>query len=65
VGKSVEWTSIVNTVEDNRARYCNALTGKPFYIALYGTYTVILIELKDVLKVSTIAGQTKSPKAAR
>jgi uncharacterized protein with NRDE domain len=46
VGKSVEWTSVVNTAEDNRASYCKSLTGKPLFIALYGTYTVTLIELK-------------------
>jgi hypothetical protein len=47
VGESVEWTSIVTTAEDNIASYCKALTGKPLFSALYGTYTVTLIKLKD------------------
>jgi hypothetical protein len=63
VGESVEWTSIVNTAEDNRENYCKALTAKPLFSALYGTYTVTGIELKAVLKASTIDGQIKSPKA--
>jgi hypothetical protein len=62
VGESVEWTLIVNTAEDNRASYCKALNGKPLFSALYATYTVTLIELKAVLKASTLAGQDKSPK---
>jgi hypothetical protein len=62
VGESVEWSSIVNTAGDNRASYCKALTGKPLFSALYGTYNVTLIELKVVLNVSTLTSQTISPK---
>jgi hypothetical protein len=65
VEESVEWTSIVNTAEDNRASYCKALTRKPLFSALYGTYTVTFIELKAIIKASTLAGQTESPKDAR
>jgi hypothetical protein len=62
VGESVEWTSIVNTAEDNGASYCKALTRKPLFSALYGMYNVTLIELKAVLKASTLASKDKSPK---
>jgi hypothetical protein len=62
VGESVEWTQIVNTAEANRASYCKVLTGKPLFSALYIIYTVILIELRTVLKANTLASQTKSPK---
>jgi hypothetical protein len=50
VGESVEWTSIVNTAEDNRTSYCKALNGKTLYSALYGTYTVTLNKSKVMLK---------------
>jgi hypothetical protein len=46
VGESVEWTSIVNTAEDNRNSYYNALTGKTLLSALHGAYTVTLSESK-------------------
>jgi hypothetical protein len=64
VGESVEWTSIVNTAEGNRASYCKALIGNPLHRILYGPYTVSLYELKAVLKTGTPAGQTQSPKAS-
>jgi hypothetical protein len=63
MGESVEGTSIINTAEDNRTSYCRALTGKTLFIALHGTYTITLNELKTMLKASTLEGQTKSPKA--
>jgi hypothetical protein len=48
VGESSEWTSIVNSVEENRANFCKSLDGKLLFSALYGMYTVTLIELKAV-----------------
>jgi hypothetical protein len=56
---SNEWAAIVSSAEDNRESYCNAPCGKPLYSALYGTYTVTLHKLKNVLKASSQAGQTK------
>jgi hypothetical protein len=32
VGESLDWTSIINTAEDNRASYCKTLTGNPFLL---------------------------------
>jgi hypothetical protein len=52
IGESQEWANIVSTIEDNRASYCKALSGKPLYSALYGSYTVTLTELKGLLKAS-------------
>jgi Tfp pilus assembly major pilin PilA len=48
--------------EDNRTSYCKALAGNPLFSALCGTYAVTLIGLKAMLKVTTLASQTKSPK---
>jgi hypothetical protein len=45
-GRKFEWTSIVNTAEDNRASCCKVLTGKALFSALYGTYTVTLTSLR-------------------
>jgi hypothetical protein len=58
VGESVKWPANENVVS-----YCKALHGKPLFSALYDTYTVTLDELKDLLKASTLADQTNSPKA--
>jgi hypothetical protein len=64
VGESEQWSSIVNTAEENRQNFCKVLNGKNLFSALYGTYTVALHELKAVLKASTPAGQSKTPKSA-
>jgi hypothetical protein len=58
VGVSVKWAAIVRLDEDNREIYSKALRGKALFSALYGTYTVILNELKTVLKASSQAGQS-------
>jgi hypothetical protein len=34
VGERHDWTSIVNTVVENHANYCETLSGKRFYSAL-------------------------------
>jgi hypothetical protein len=57
--ESGEWAAIVSSAEENRESYCQALHGKPLFSALYGTYTVTLNEMKNVLKASSQAGQTK------
>jgi hypothetical protein len=62
-GESAEWAVIVNAAEENGASYCKDLHGKPLFSALYGTSTVTFDELKDLLKASTLADQTNSPKA--
>jgi hypothetical protein len=62
VGDSDQWTSIVNTAEENRLNFCKALGGKTLYSALYGTYTVALQELKALLKASTTAVPTPTSK---
>jgi hypothetical protein len=58
VGESAEWTSIVNTVEDTRARYCIALSGSVLFSVLHGAYIVALKILKSLLKSSNSAGGT-------
>jgi hypothetical protein len=62
-GESDQWSSIVNTAEDNRQNFCQALGGKTLYSALYGTHTVALQELKALLKATT-ADATQTPKPA-
>jgi hypothetical protein len=57
VGESSEWTTIANSVEENRSNFCKILDVKPLFGALYGMYTVTLNELKAVMKVSAQAGQ--------
>jgi hypothetical protein len=59
VGGSKEWSAIVSSAEDNRESYCKAPRSKTLFSALYGTYTVTLNELKNVLTASNQAGQTK------
>jgi hypothetical protein len=56
VDKSSEWTTIVNSAEDNRVNFCKFLDGKQLFSALYGMYMVTLNELKTVLKVNKQAG---------
>jgi hypothetical protein len=51
VGESIEWSSTVNSAEENRAKICKALGGNPI-LNIYGMYTVTLNELKGALKVS-------------
>jgi hypothetical protein len=49
VGESPEWTSIVNSAEENRTNFSKYLDGKPLFSALYSMYTVTLNELKAVV----------------
>jgi hypothetical protein len=64
VGESEQWSSIVSTAEENRQNFCKALSGKTLFSALYVTYRVALHDLKAVLKASTPARQSKTPKSA-
>jgi hypothetical protein len=63
VGDSDQCSSI-NTAEDNQVNFCKALTGKTLFSALYGSYTVMLNELRALLKASSSAGQSVTPKCA-
>jgi hypothetical protein len=58
VGESSEWVSILNRAEEKRANFCKVLDGKPLFSTLYGKYMVILKDLKAVLKVNVLAGQS-------
>jgi hypothetical protein len=58
VGESSECTTIINSEEKNRAKFCKFLDGKPLFSVLCGMYTVTLKELKAVLKVSAQAGHS-------
>jgi hypothetical protein len=53
--------AVVSSAEENRANYCKALSGKTYFSALCGTYTVFLHELTAFLKASTIAGKSVTP----
>jgi hypothetical protein len=48
VGESPQWTTIVNSAEENRTNFCKYLDGKPLFSTLYGMCTVTLNELKAV-----------------
>jgi hypothetical protein len=63
IGDSAEWSAIVNSAEENGVSYCKGLHGEPLFSALCGTYAVTSDELKDLLKASTLADQSNSPKA--
>jgi hypothetical protein len=43
-----EWTTIVNSAEENRVNFCKGLDRKLLYSSLYCMYTVTLNELKAV-----------------
>jgi hypothetical protein len=45
-----EWTSIVNSAEENRFNFCKDLDGRVPFSPLYGTCIVSLKELKAVFK---------------
>jgi hypothetical protein len=45
VGDSQECSSIVTAAEEDQVNFCKALTGKTLFSALYGMYTVALIDL--------------------
>jgi hypothetical protein len=45
-GKSQAWNFIISAVDENRANFCKALSGKTLYSALYDTYAVTLTEKK-------------------
>jgi hypothetical protein len=62
VGQREQWEVILNSAEENRVSYCRALAGKTLYSALYGTYTVTLKELKDLVKASFIVLDCKNEK---
>jgi hypothetical protein len=64
VGESEQWSSIVNTAEENRHNFCKALTGKTLFSAVYGTYKFALHELKATLKANNLAGQSKTSNSA-
>jgi hypothetical protein len=53
VGESKEWAAIISSAEDNREDYCKVLKGKTLFIALYGMYTLTLLDLKKIQKDST------------
>jgi hypothetical protein len=49
--------TIVNSAEENRAKFCKLLDGKLLFSAAYRIYMVRLKELNAVLKVKAQAGQ--------
>jgi hypothetical protein len=68
VGENPEWTTIVNSTEENRSNFCKSLDGKPISSALYFMYTVTLNELKVVsaqAKHSGAANKTSSEPTAQ
>jgi hypothetical protein len=49
---------IVSSAKDNRENFFKALRVKLLFTALYGTYTMMLNELRNILKVCSQTGQT-------
>jgi hypothetical protein len=60
VGESPEWTSIVNSAEENRENFCKGLDGKPLFSALGGMYTVTLNEFKAVSAQAKMPQESES-----
>jgi hypothetical protein len=60
VGEISEWTSIVNSSEENRANFCKTRDEKPLFCSLYGMYRVILNELMAVINVSSHKEQSSA-----
>jgi hypothetical protein len=68
VGESSEWTTIVNSAEENRANFCKSLDWTLQFNALYSMYTVTLIQLKAVsaqAKHSDAVNKTSSESTAQ
>jgi hypothetical protein len=61
VGDRDQWSSIVNTAENNSQNYFKALCGKTMYSTLHDTYTVALQESRALLKANTSADPTLTP----
>jgi hypothetical protein len=66
VGENEEWAAIVSSTEDDRENFSKTLACKLLFTALYGTYTstVMLNQLKNILKVRSQTGQTSEAEAA-
>jgi hypothetical protein len=58
VGETSQWTTILNSVEEKRGKFCKLSDGKPLCSALYSMYMIRLKELNAVLKVKAQAGQS-------
>jgi hypothetical protein len=52
VGESEAWKAIVNHAEQDKQNLCKVLQGKRLFSSLYGTYTITLNYLKNVLQSS-------------
>jgi hypothetical protein len=63
VGMSKQWAAVVKSAEQDRRQLCNALKGKLLFSALYGTYTVTLGNLKEVLQASASRKEQAAPAA--
>jgi len=52
VGRSKEWTKIVEEAEASRISLCDLLEGETLFSALYGVYSLALTDLKKILQNS-------------
>jgi hypothetical protein len=52
VGESDAWKKVVENAKQDRLNFCQILKGKRLFLALCGMYTVVLNDLKIVLKES-------------
>jgi hypothetical protein len=50
VGESDAWKKVVENAKQDRLNFCQILKGKRLFLALCGTYTVVLNDLNIVLK---------------
>jgi hypothetical protein len=63
VGMGDQWAAVVKSAEQDRRQLCNTLKGKLLFSALYGTYTVTLGNLKEVLQASASRKEQAAPAA--
>jgi hypothetical protein len=64
VGDCEQLSSLVSAADENGQNYCQALTGKILFSALYGTYAVALQTVKAVLKASRQSAPSESTKSS-
>jgi hypothetical protein len=57
VGESEAWKAIVYRAEKDKQNLCKVLQGKRLFSALYGTYTIMLNDLKNALQSSVKKGK--------
>jgi hypothetical protein len=60
LGKISEWTTVVNSAEEDRSSFCKVLDGKLLFSVLYSMDRAIPNEMKAVLKMSAQAERSEA-----